>query len=330
MIYPWQQQQYQQLLQCYKAGTMSHALLLSGSKGLGKMHLARHLAQALLCEGALMEACEQCDSCGWFDSGSHPDLLEVTLEEKSQVIKIDQVRSLTEKLYKTTSGPARVVLISPADQLNPAAANALLKTLEEPPAKVFFVLLAVQPDRLPATILSRCQHHRLQVEDRDLALKWLQQSSDHSAPQSLLNHAFGAPLVALELAAQSYLELRDKVLSILESGLLHGTNLVPAVPALLKQDPKLILRALTTLVCDMIKIVCALKTDYIVNQDCIKRLQGLSNSLPIANLMHFYSGILQANSDLKQATHFNMQLLLEALLLQWMQVADHNRMEAIC
>ena len=140
MIYPWQQQQYQQLLQCYRAGMMPPALLLSGSKGLGKMQLARHLAQTLLCEQGLTAACEQCVSCCWFNAGTHPDLLEMTLEDKSQVIKIDQVRSLTQKLQKTTAGPARVVLMSPADQLNPAAANALLKTLEEPPSKVFFIL----------------------------------------------------------------------------------------------------------------------------------------------------------------------------------------------
>ena len=173
MIYAWQQEQYNRLVKAYLSGTMPHALLLHGLAGVGKYDVASQLANTVLCEKAASLPCGSCESCRWFEAGSHPDMFEVRPEEKSKVIKISQIRSLIQRLQKTAQKRYQVVILHPADQLNRAAANALLKTLEEPAGAVLIMLLSDRPSRLPATILSRCQRVSFQVNDSRLAVEWI-------------------------------------------------------------------------------------------------------------------------------------------------------------
>src|SRR5690606_28445422 len=138
---PWQQRAYAQALAALDAGRMSHALLVTGAPGLGKVELARTLALRLLCPQPQQGfACGQCRSCKLLAAGTHPDLLEETLEltdkgEPRKEILIAQMRRLCDALMLTPQiANGQVALIHPADALNRNAANALLKTLEEPPA----------------------------------------------------------------------------------------------------------------------------------------------------------------------------------------------------
>lgn len=159
------------------------ALLLAGSAGLGGLVLAEHCAAFLLCphpkEGS---ACGQCQSCIWFQAGHHPDLLRISKEPDEKAIKIDVIRDKIARLSKTAhSEAAQVVLIHPAESLNKAAANALLKSLEEPKAGVYFFLVADHHASLPKTVLSRCQILRLKAssilaekENDDTVDAWLE------------------------------------------------------------------------------------------------------------------------------------------------------------
>ncbi|MFP4902876.1 DNA polymerase III subunit delta', partial [Paraburkholderia sp. BR14261] len=189
MIYPWQTDDWQRLQQL--RSHWPHALLLHGQAGIGKLQFAQHLAKGLLCEApqANGEPCGACAACNWFVQGNHPDYRIVVPEalageigqagddeakaEKadkadgeegkkgrapSKEIRIEQVRALLDfTSVGSHRGGLRVVVLYPAEALNVAAANALLKTLEEPPAGVVFLVVSARIDRLLPTIISRCR-----------------------------------------------------------------------------------------------------------------------------------------------------------------------------
>lgn len=158
---PWHSELAERLVNHYFAGKLHHALLLLGPAGVGKRVFADCLGRFLLCQKQQGEtqrlACGECESCALMQAHTHPDLYELNPEDDSRVIKIDQVRELCEKIQMTAQMQGnKVVLISPADQLNEAAANALLKLLEEPPPQTHFLLVADQPQYVLPTVRSRC------------------------------------------------------------------------------------------------------------------------------------------------------------------------------
>jgi DNA polymerase-3 subunit delta' len=136
---------------------LSHAYLLTGAPGVGKMTLARALAAAVLCTGQ-PRPCGACRSCRLVASGNHPDLHLVAPASRAGWLQIDQVRELRRQLALTPhSAQRRVAILEQFERAAPAAANAFLKTLEEPPDYVLLILLAPDTDSLLPTIVSRCQ-----------------------------------------------------------------------------------------------------------------------------------------------------------------------------
>src|SRR3989338_1024053 len=158
MIQPWQKTQWETLQNAFLRQRLSHAYLFTGMPGLGKTDLAITFATYLLCDNKQRGACGQCRSCQWMRAKTHPDFLLIQPQEKNHAVKIDQIREINQRVSKTPQcGGYQVVVISPADSMPIAAANALLKTLEEPVGQVIFFLIHDQQHILPATIPSRCQ-----------------------------------------------------------------------------------------------------------------------------------------------------------------------------
>jgi len=230
--FPWQEAIWNRLRPDQGAG--HHALLLSGPEGIGKQGLARALAAALLCMQPKSDAsaCGICESCAWLYAGNHPDfrwlttparLQEQGAEDQSETIEsddrtsekrasdqigIDAIRALAGFFSLTTHrGGKRVLLIEPADALNIAASNALLKTLEEPPLGTRFILVSSQARRLPATILSRCLNVNVSLPTTIESMQWLQ-SHGVTSPEGMLRQAAGRPLTALRLADPQQQEAR--------------------------------------------------------------------------------------------------------------------------
>jgi DNA polymerase-3 subunit delta' len=196
------------------AGNLSHAVLVHGGDGWGELEFARDIAQSLLCENPRPDrsACGTCLACGWFVQGNHPDFRLVVPEsmaaeqeeegaelgkKRSDQIRIEQVRDLADFLsVGTHRAGARVILIYPAEAMNPNTQNALLKNLEEPPPATVFLLATAQPDRLLPTVRSRCLKFPLTPPEPGAALIWLkEQGVEH--PEAALAAFGGAPLAAL-------------------------------------------------------------------------------------------------------------------------------------
>jgi len=228
--YPWHEADLARLLADRQR--LPHALLVHGSAGIGKTRFIRALAAAALCErpkGGL--ACGACESCHWLEQGNHPDFREIVPEAaeddeegaeaeggraekaKSLVIKIDQVRALADFLSLSTHRAGyRVLLLHPAEALHPAAANALLKTLEEPPPATLIVLASDRPARLLATIRSRCRRVALHAPGPATALAWLR-AQGVAEPEAALAMAGGAPLLAQRFAEPDEARFRRKLLA---------------------------------------------------------------------------------------------------------------------
>ncbi|MDT8408609.1 MAG: DNA polymerase III subunit delta' [Wenzhouxiangellaceae bacterium] len=201
MSYPWLTPERLALNRAIETGHLGHAPMLLGSVGVGKRDLADWLAARLLCrQPADGNPCRRCDSCRLLTTGTHPDFFRLgVLEDKTEIL-IDQVRDFIASISLTPSiGSRRVGLITPADKLNNNAANALLKTLEEPAGEVWLLLVTDREDRLPVTVVSRCQRRYVPVPDRAAALEWLADAHGDRSPQQCelaLDLADGAPLLA--------------------------------------------------------------------------------------------------------------------------------------
>ncbi|MCR5094926.1 MAG: DNA polymerase III subunit delta' [Lachnospiraceae bacterium] len=155
-----QQQLKDHVQHALRTGRVSHAMLFSGDEGMGKKMFARTFAQAILCEnrqdaGGMIEPCGECHSCVMAMAGTHPDLRELVHEKATY--GVDEIRSqlVSDIELKPMHGDYRIYIIPEADGMNPASQNALLKTLEEPPAYAVIMLLAERPQALLQTILSR-------------------------------------------------------------------------------------------------------------------------------------------------------------------------------
>ena len=219
--YPWLETPWQRLLAT--RARPAQALLLTGPRGVGKGALAQAWAQALLCEAPLADgaACGHCPACHWVSAGTHPDFRLVTLQEKTTkdgemrmatTIEVDQAREAVDFVQLSTYRAGfRVVLVNPADTLNLASANALLKVLEEPPLNTVFVLVSDQPRRLLPTIRSRCTRLDIGLPPLDTAAQWLAGQGVNDA-MNLLALSGGTPLDAQRWVDSGELDERRSVL----------------------------------------------------------------------------------------------------------------------
>ena len=324
-MFSWQKPQWQHITQ---RASLPHALLLRGRAGIGKHDFAITLAQALLCAAPIADktACGACPSCVWFAEGGHPDFKLISPEDaetsedapkkktaKKSQISVAQIRQLIDYLSLSSHqvNSRRVVLISPAETLNLASANALLKMLEEPPANTLFLLVTSQPQRLLATIISRCQAIDLPLPSKAEALTWLHSQGVKNA-ENILDLAGGAPLLALQMADEGdanlslikHLSMGDKCDAFACAPLFNGIGMERALNALQKW------------VFDL--AACKLAQHLHYHTSNSNALQALCKSVNLQALLNFQAKLLEAK---KTANHpLNNELQLENILLQYTQL----------
>lgn len=224
---PWQFPAWESIANQIELKRLPHALMLVGPAEIGKKHLALLLAQRMLCATPVAGiACGQCRQCQLFVAGSHPDFLLIEPEAPGKAIRVDEIRALSEFATKTASqGSWRVMLLCPAEALNISAANAFLKTLEEPGPQVLIIMVCHQAGAVLPTIRSRCRILPLAEPSGELARRWLaEQRGELREPAELeraLDQASGRPLRALrflESGLQDQLQRFEAALTGLEGG----------------------------------------------------------------------------------------------------------------
>ncbi|HQQ62346.1 MAG TPA: DNA polymerase III subunit delta' [Pseudomonadales bacterium] len=314
---PWQYVQWQSLSERFAHDKLPHALLLHGAAGIGKGHIARLLALSLLCENSSQYLpCGSCHACSMFAAGSHPDFflastsygVQDNLDDEdgkprkakkmavpSKQIKIDCIRDLIHfSTHSAHQSGRRVALIEPAEWLNHNAANALLKTLEEPGEGLFIILVSHQPSRLLPTLRSRCQSLFCATPTHTQATEWLRHHISPERAETALVFSNGAPLKALAAVhAEQDLAWRE-VMLVLQSCRAHEITYLFAAESLAKQDAVMVLEWWLDL----------------VHQQC--------KSSPEKSLLLFYDTLLAARRKALGTANPNMRMLFETLLIDWM------------
>ena len=325
-VLPWQQTVWDNFSQ--QLGRLPHALLLSGPQGIGKFIFAKDIARALLCESPASNgwACGTCGACRWYEEGNHPDFRLITPESEmspeeligkkalSHAIKIEQIRELGAFVgLSSHRGGLRVIIIHPAEAMNAAAANALLKSLEEPPSGVVFILVSGQTKSLLPTIRSRCQIITLNSPSQPQALAWLEAQGVQNC-EVLLAQAGNAPIKALGMYQEDYLTARREFLhELCAPSYLKFLNLA-------ERGAKLrllwILYWLQTWAYDLL----SLKSNHGVryHADFKEELDIVANRVDTRKLLHYQSQLTSAQS---LVTHpLNVQLVLEEVLMAYLDV----------
>ena len=213
-VYPWQKITWDTLTTRFP--NIGHGLLFYGKEGCGKHAFAKHFLAWVLCLNKQPQgACGECSSCQWLKSDTHPNYVHITTDEENKKqnakIKIEKIRDLLPFVQQTGEG-WRVIVIEPAEALNLASSNALLKTLEEPGERVVLILLADHYLKLPATIRSRLQHFALDRISYEQATSYLNEHLSEIAevqPDLLLGLSNDMPLQAIEIAKSDWFTKRQ-------------------------------------------------------------------------------------------------------------------------
>lgn len=317
-IYPWLMDTWQRLQAQRQQGRLAHGLLFSGPPGVGKQALAEAFAQACLCQQPLADAraCGQCQACRWLQAGTHPDYVSLQPLEGKQQIVIDQVRDLCAALaLKSHAGGYQVALLRPADALNQAAANSLLKTLEEPSDNTLLILITERPARLPATLRSRCQQLAFPSPTAPQAEGWLSQQGVEGNPALLVRLCEGAPLRALALAQDPSCAQRAHWLGQL-GAIVRGELSPVSVAAEWSALPNLPgLAWLNSFTMDLVRLH-ANADEFVRNIDLVDVLKSFLQHQTGAVLHQRLERIWHAQRMVMYSS-VNRQLLMEDLLIDW-------------
>lgn len=327
-IYPWQTKAWQ--LVNHDDKRRAHALLLHGRAGIGKYDFAREFSQALLCthQNDLGYACGVCSSCNWFKEESHPDFRLLSPEQESETdeevtsikktkkktqISVAQIRDLSDFLSLSShrSDGLRIVLIHPAEALNLASANALLKMLEEPAEGVIFILVAHQLQRLLPTIISRCQKINMPIPTDAEALAWLNEQGVQNAKEQLA-YLDGSPIKVFNEQMQ-FLQLSE-----IWRLLAFGSKLQPhiAAPTLIANSVELGIIALQKWIYDIVAIRLSRQVRYHAMH--ATALQALADKVNLNSLFQLQKKIEALR---KLALHpLNHELQMESLLLEYTRI----------
>lgn len=304
---------------------IAHAYLFYGERGIGKRLTALRFAQALNCDMAAgpgdPDACGRCRSCRQIEACTHPDftLIEPDPEQTTPQIKIEQIRGIESQIvYRPLIGRWKVCVIDQADRLTIGAANALLKTLEEPPSHCLFLLVTSRPSALPATIRSRCQALRFatpvraQVETALVAKRGLSQEEARFLAvlsEGRLGEAMKMDPDDIKTARRELLPLTDP------ASLRSVTTLLTAAEALAKTDrAQEALAWLKRWLRDLLLVRVGADPDALLNLDCLPALESTASNMDVTTLLDLLGDIEILE---QQATrNLNVQLALECILLR--------------
>ncbi|EKD73482.1 MAG: DNA polymerase III, delta prime subunit [uncultured bacterium] len=324
-ILPWQHTIWESLWQRKQQNSLPHALLFSGVAGVGKKQFAHVFAQTLLCHSSSQSGvlCGACRACHLLESGAHPDLMWVEPEEAGQMIKVEQIRHVVHFVNETALLSGYRIILIPASLMNVAAANALLKTLEEPTSHTLLILICEQTSRLPATITSRCQRVVFSKPSKKIALQWLEvncQNKIAHTPQDLdllLALAEGAPLSAKEFLLNGMLALRQEFYQNLLQLSRRQADPLQLAARWQEHETLFILNLLFIWLRDLLRAKLTHGRANLINVDHQVVIQEIMQKFSCDNLLQYIAHIQQMYSGALRFLNTNKILLLEELFIRW-------------
>ncbi|MDO4430632.1 MAG: DNA polymerase III subunit delta' [Lonepinella koalarum] len=307
-LYPWLTPTYRQIRLAFEQQHGHHALLFKADSGLGVEQLIHSLAKFLLCD--LAESSIQHHNHHLFSSGNHPDYhLLAPIEGKD--IGIDQVREINEKVSQfAQQGGNKVIYLQGIERLTENAANALLKTLEEPTANTYFLLQADLSSTILPTIHSRCQTWLITVPQMQVSLEWLQsqysEKTDDISTALRINH--NKPLQALAMLEQGLMEKRREFLRQFWIFYIRRSPL-ELLAHFDKDNPLPQLDWLTDFLTDALKAKLGIQEGWIC-QDVIRGIQQFNEQQTAQGLLKANQIMQKVRSDLTQINAVNQELIL--------------------
>ncbi|MFC0269402.1 DNA polymerase III subunit delta' [Kushneria aurantia] len=316
--WPWQHGIWQQLLAISRRDRLPHALMLSGPSGLGKERLAQALIALKLCSRPGDTACGECHACRMLRAGYHPDLLEIAPREKGRQIGIDAVREINAFAAQTAQqGGYRLINLGPAEAMTTAAANALLKSLEEPGANTLFIVHSDLPSRTLPTIRSRCQQWRHPLPDESVALDWLAgELEDSEQAHFWLRVAGNRPLLARQLAAPEARKLRQQLREQFESMMRGGDPVAEAARMDSRALSEILWHGISWLE-DLIRLGTTAQSERVRNSDLMPLYRQAIKNGRVRDWFRLLDYAHEQRRLLSSGGNPNAQLALESWLIRW-------------
>ncbi|MXP67459.1 DNA polymerase III subunit delta' C-terminal domain-containing protein [Pantoea sp. Aalb] len=316
--YPWLNQTYRQIIECHRNGNAHHALLIHSIDAIGDDILVWGISRWLMCHNPKeFKSCNECYSCQLMQAHTHPDWYCLKPDKGRILLGINSVRSIIDKLYHfSQQGRAKIIWQPNASQITEAAANALLKTLEDPPMNCWFFLSSHEPWRLLATLRSRCITWRLLPPDEKDSLVWLQKQCIQSQEvmHTALKLSNGSPVAALKLLNHERWKIRQMLCKTIPEVIY--SDILKLLPILNNNYVTECLYWLITLLIDTIKYHYG-ASKWIVNidsQDIIKQLsQQINNNILHKSVQEW----MKCYRDLQSVATLNRELILTNSLLRW-------------
>jgi DNA polymerase-3 subunit delta' len=305
-------------------GTIPHALLFTGIEGVGRESTATAFAMACNCTGESANTTRQeadipcgiCKPCRKIKAGSHPDIIRV--KPSGPFIKIDQIRSLCQTLaMKPYEAQRRVVIISDAQAMNPAAGNALLKMLEEPPVRTILILVATHTSDLLPTVVSRCQQLRFKpISSKYLEAELVQKYGLDSKNARIITTMAGGSLSrALRMYRTHWISRRNWLIQEMEALSSGSVNRLLAFGGQLSKNKDILpdsLELMKSWLRDL--VIGQFNPEKVVNQDLTPKIQQTSQKMSIAVLLDKIDTIQATQNAIHAGT--NLKLALEAMVLR--------------
>lgn len=319
--YPWLNAPYRQILSRYQQGHGHHALLLHSQPGNGEVSLCYAFSRWLMCrQPDGRKSCGVCHSCRLMMVGNHPDFYQPEPEKGRQTLGLDSIRAIIDSVYgRARQGGVKVVWLPHAEQITEQAANALLKTLEEPPKDTYFLLVCETPARLLPTLRSRCLFWPLPAPDETMGLHWLRQAGydEPLSASTALRLCANAPLAAELLLQPARWQARLALCAALQDALVNSGFLALLI-ALHQDKVDEPLHWLLSLLTDALKWQQGAQ-EFLVNADKTSLVTALAARCPNGVLHAQWQLWLQCLRQCQKISGVNRELLLTHYLLKWEQ-----------
>lgn len=312
-VYPWLSEAWERWKQQLEHQRFASATLINAPHGVGAEQLIEKFSQALMCTTQRSEPCGFCHGCELMLSATHPDYHLVRPEKEGKSITVEQIR-IANRLAQESSQLSgfRLIVIEPAEAMNESAANALLKTLEEPAEKCVFILLTHQVSRLLATIVSRCQQIIIPEPQPQAVMPWLTEQCQQSIPAFAAHIHGNAPLLTrafiLQGELQNYLAIEQQFVQALQGDISSLLNCAKTISG----QPLSGLRWLWYLLTDAQKTAFGVWQPYFTPQS-----QWLAQARSLSLLQQQTDSLAQLINQLQGFSGLNSELLIADWLFKF-------------